>query len=420
MARSAVLGHAAAMRIGTPLALLLLALVVAGGGLLAPAPAVAQTRYLIRVDQAGYVLGRPMTAWVLAPSATPRLRFSVVDRRGRAALKGRTGRSTGRWNPRYRGVLPIDLSGIRRAGRYRVVLVGRPGVRSPWFRVGQARRILDPLIAATVSFLGDQRDGTDLVGRTATPAARHATDANASLYAWPQFVEGTEQVTADLVPLGSTTDVSGGWADAGDTVKLTHTTAYVDALLWAAARELGEDAPDRLLPEATHGLAWLERVWHPETGILDMQVGIGSGAADGSFVGDHDVWRRPETDTLRFAPEQRYLLHRPVFQANVAGAPLPPNLAGRVAAAFALAAQVRAGTDATEARRLLDLAAGVFDAAKVADVAATDVVTALPASWYPEASWRDDLAWAAAELALAGRRLDHARTAEWLDTGILL
>ena len=50
----------------------------------------------------------------------------------------------------------------------------------------------------------------------------------------------------------------------------------------------------------------------------------------------------------------------------------------------------------------------------------SDVVTALPRSWYPESSWRDDLAWAAAELALAGRRLDDPRTAEWLDSGILL
>ena len=420
LARTAYLRHARGMRIGTPLSMLLLGLAVVGGGLLPSAPAAAASRHLIRVDQAGYVLGRPMTAWVLAPSATPRLRFAVVDRRGRTVLKGRTGASTGRWNPRYRGVLPIDLSGIERSGRFRVLLVGKPGVRSPWFRVGRPGRILDPLIAASVSFLGDQRDGTDLVGRTVTPAARHPSDTSAARYAWPEFVEGTEQPATDLVPLGSTTDVSGGWADAGDTIKLTHTTAYADALLWAAARELGDDAPDALLPEAEHGLAWLERMWHPDTGVLDLQVGIGSGAADGSFVGDHDVWRRPETDTLRFAPQQRYLLHRPVFQANLPGDPLPPNLAGRVAAAFALAAQVRARTDEAEARRLLDLAAGVFDGAKVGDVAATDVVTALPASWYPESSWRDDLAWAAAELALAGRRLDDTRTAEWLDSGILL
>ncbi len=255
---------------------------------------------------------------------------------------------------------------------------------------------------------------------TATAAARHANDARAALYEWPEFTADTELVAGDLVPLGGETDASGGWADAGDTVKLTHTAAYTDALLWAAARALGDAAPDSLVPEAVHGLAWLERMWHPDIGVLDLQVGIGPGAADGSFVGDHDVWRRPETDTLRFAPAQRYLVHRPVFRANAAGSPVPPNLAGRVSAAFALAAQVRASDDPAEARRLLELAAGVFDAAKVRDVTRADVVTALPAAWYPESSWRDDLAWAAAELALAGQALGDPRSAGWLESGLLL
>lgn len=406
------------MRVATAL---IMAVVLLSGSVAHPGPAqAATTRAHVRVDQAGYVLGRPMRAWVLARRPTPRLRFTVVDRRGRTVLRGRTGRSTGRWNSRYTGVLPIDLSGIRRAGRYRIELAGRPTVRSPWFRVASARRVLDPVVEATVTFLQAQRDGTDLVGATATVAARHPSDAQAALYAWPEFVDGTERIAGDLVPLGGETDASGGWADAGDTIKLTHTTAYADALLWAAARALGDAAPDALVPEAAHGLAWLERMWHPDIGVLDLQVGIGTGAADGSFVGDHDVWRRPETDTLRFAPAQRYLAHRPVFRANAAGAPVPPNLAGRVSAAFALAAQVRADDDPAEARRLLDLAAGVFDAAKVREVTRADVVTALPASWYPETSWRDDLAWAAAELTLAAQALDDPRASGWLDTGLLL
>lgn len=405
------------MRVGTPLWVLMLLLALVGGAAIAPPPATAAAASLVRVAEGGYVLGRPMTAWVLAAQPTPRPRFRVVDRRGRDVLRGRAGASTGRWNPRHRGVLPIDLSGIGKAGRYRIELTGRGKVRSPWFRVASGAKVLDPIIDATVSFMGDQRDGTDLVGVTATAAARHPTDAHATLYAWPEFAADGESIAADLVPLGGETDVSGGWADAGDTIKLTHTAAYADALLWAAARELGRAAPATLVPEATHGLEWLERMWHPDIDVLDLQVGIGTGAVDGSFVGDHDVWRRPETDTLRFAPAQRYLVHRPVFRANAAGAPVPPNLAGRVSAAFALAAQVRATDDPAEARRLLELAAGVFDAAKVSDVTSADVVTALPATWYPESSWRDDLAWAAAELALAGQALDDPRTAGWLDAG---
>jgi hypothetical protein len=408
------------MRVGTPLSMLVLALALVGTCLLEAAPVSAATHPLIRVDQAGYVLGRPMTAWLLAAQPRPRPRFRVLDKRARTVLRGRAGVSTGRWSPRYRGVLPLDLSGIRRSGRYRIELAGRGRVRSPWFRVGSPARVVDPVLAATIAFLGDQRDGSELVGRTRTPADRHPTDTHAALYAWPVFADGSEQVVGDLVPLGGETDVSGGWADAGDTIKLTHTTAYADALLWVASRELGSAGPDALIPEAEHGLEWLERMWHPDTGVLDLQVGIGTGAVDGGFVGDHDVWRRPETDTLRFAPTQRYLLHRPVFQANAPGTQVPPNLAGRVSAAFALAAQVRASHDPTEARRLLDLAAQVFDAAKLRDVTRADVVTALPHSWYPESSWRDDLAWAAAELSLAGQALDDPRAAEWLDTGTLL
>jgi hypothetical protein len=45
------------------------------------------------------------------------------------------------------------------------------------------------------------------------------------------------------------------------------------------------------------------------------------------------------------------------------------------------------------------------------------VVTALPSSWYPESSWRDDLSWGAAELALAGQALHDPRTAGWLEAG---
>jgi hypothetical protein len=45
------------------------------------------------------------------------------------------------------------------------------------------------------------------------------------------------------------------------------------------------------------------------------------------------------------------------------------------------------------------------------------VVTALPHAFYPESSWRDDMELAAAELALAGRKLHDPRTTRWLRAG---
>jgi len=134
-------------------------------------------------------------------------------------------------------------------------------------------------------------------------------------------------------------------------------------------------------------------------------------------VGDHDLWRLPETDDGLTGDANRYLSHRPVFAANTPGAPVPPNLAGRMTAAFALAAQVVARTDPAAAAKLLDTAAAIFDAAKTQDVQAADVVTALPHAFYPESSWRDDLAWGAAELALAGQALDDPRAGTWLASG---
>ena len=65
----------------------------------------------------------------------------------------------------------------------------------------------------------------------------------------------------------------------------------------------------------------------------------------------------------------------------------------------------------------MDVGAQIFDAAKTQDVQAADVVTALPHAFYPESSWRDDLAWGAAELALAGQALGDPRADTWLASG---
>jgi hypothetical protein len=87
---------------------------------------------------------------------------------------------------------------------------------------------------------------------------------------------------------------------------------------------------------------------------------------------------------------------------------VPPNLAGRFAASFALAARLDAATRPLRARRELATAADVYGAA-----GGTRVATALPHAFYPESSWRDDMELAAAELALAARSLGDARAAAW-------
>ena len=372
----------------------------------------------VRVDQVGYTTDQAKVAWLLAPRLEPGQVFHVERRDGTIAFTGTAGVSTGHWNGRYRAVQPLDFSDLQGPGEYRIVVPGEPPVHSPWFQVGSAWQLVDPLLGDVVSFFQAQRDGSDVIAGDLGRKPSHLNDSTAALYAWPTYPDpDSDAIDGDLSPLGGTTDLTGGWFDAGDFIKFSHTTAYADALLWAAQRELGAAAPQTLVPEARFGLDWLAKAWHPETGVLDLQVGIGSGNTQGTYVGDHDVWRLPETDDGQTGDMNRYLSHRPAFAANAPGTLVPPNLAGRVAASFALAAQVTAATDPAGARQLLDTGAAIFAAAKTKDVTQADVVTALPHAFYPESSWRDDMTWGAAELALAGQALGDPRTASWLASG---
>jgi hypothetical protein len=162
--------------------------------------------------------------------------------------------------------------------------------------------------------------------------------------------------------------------------------------------------------EAHYGLGWLRNMWHPRTKTLYLQVGIGNGTANGRYLGDHDLWRLPQRDDRNHARRDRFAAaHRPVFRAAPPGEPISPNLAGRVAAAFALAAQVdprsRARDDLREAVSIL----------RLADTSSPPrpLTTALPNDFYPESTWRDDMELGTAEVALAAERL-HRPARYWL------
>ncbi len=373
----------------------------------------------VRVDQLGYANGESKLAYVIATSSVAGAPFSVQDAAGRTVLNGTIGPSRDAWNASYRAVHVLDISRVRRSGTYRV-LVGPPlDVASPPFRIGSRERLFGPRVADAVAFFQAQRDGRDVIPGSLGRKPSHLNDRHLTVYDWPTYESPDSDVIVGdgLTPIGGSVDLAGGWFDAGDFIKFTHTTAYAVGLMYTAQRELGSDAPASLLREARFGQRWLERAWDREHRVLYIQVGIGSGNQDGTFAGDHDLWRLPETDDALGGADLRYISHRPAFRAGGPGAKLPPNLAGRMAAALALAAQVDARRDPQRARRELDLAADLFGRAKTSHVVEADVVTALPHAFYPESSWRDDLEWAAAELALAGQRLHDPRAGEWLRKG---
>ncbi len=383
-----------------------------------PAPTIRGT---IRVDQLGYLAGERKVGYLLATAAIAGARFQVRDRDGDIVLRGSVGPSHGPWNGRYRAVHELDFSGLDQAGTYTLTVRHPLAATSPPFGIHSARELFLPRVGDAVAFFQAQRDGAHVIAGPLDRQPSHLHDRALQVYDWPTYEDPDSDVIVGdaLNAIDGTVNLEGGWFDAGDFIKFTHTTAYAVGLMYAAQRDLGAAAPPSLRREARFGQRWLQRAWDAERGILYIQVGIGSGNQDGTFFGDHDLWRLPETDDGLTGSETRYLRHRPAFRANDPGTLLPPNLAGRMAAALALAAQTDAASAPARARRELALAAEIYARAKTRDVVEADIVTALPHAFYPESSWRDDMEWGAAELALAGRRLDDHRATGWLRTAAM-
>jgi endoglucanase len=386
----------------------------ASGGTTGP----ASVKGLVRVDQLGFRPGEHKVAYLMLTAADPGLTFTIVNRAGHTVLTGRAGKTTGSWNASYPAVYPLDLSRLHGVGTYRV-RVASVAATSPWFKVASKTTLLLPRVADTVAFFQAQRDGADVLPGPLNRKPSHLNDAHASVYAWPTYVDPDDDAivgkTLKKLP-DSPVDVEGGWFDAGDFLKFAHTAAYADTLLYIAQRDLGSKAPASLTRETRYGLRWLNKVWDPKHNLLYIQVGIGSGNTAGTFFGDHDTWRLPQEDDSVKGASERYVRNRPVFATDARKGHLAPNLAGRVSAAFALAAQVDAKSNPKRARQELDEAAQIYGRAKTTGVTQADVVTALPHAFYPESAWRDDMDLGATELARAAFLLHDSRAQRWLGT----
>lgn len=373
----------------------------------------------IRVDQVGYGIGESKVAYAMGrDDALDQARFTVVDDRGETVRTGDLGDDTGAWNDDYTSVRTIDLTGLDDAGTYTLEVSGadRP-MRSAPFRIAPVSELVRPLADLAVRFFQAQRDGADVVPTVLDRRPSHLLDRTATVYETPEYDDdGTTLTTERLVPAGrGTVDVSGGWFDAGDFLKFTGTTAYATAQLLLAGRESGWSDRAALDAETDVGVDWLSRMWDPASQTLLLQVGIGNG--NEHIRTDHDVWRLPEADDRSPASSgdpDFTIAHRPVFAANDPGDALPPAVAGRVAAVFALDAQrAAAGGDDEGARTRLETGARILSLADTAPDDPRALGTAVPAEFYPEDSWQDDLEFAAVELAVAGRAIGDARSADW-------
>ena len=272
---------------------------------------------------------------------------------------GKVGADRGRYG-QFAHVYELDFSPLVTKGRY-VVKVG--DVASPVFPIAEDAQ--ERLLAKSLEFFRVQRCGaTSPKGH----AACHLQDGVA------------RGGPADGIPVRA----DGGWHDAGDYIKFLTTTGHATNLLLATylrhpgafADVDGNRVPD-LLEEARVGLDWMLKLWDPSRGVLYYQV---------SDASDHGTWRLPDRDKEA----------RPVWACEPGrGA----NVAGKAAASLALAAVAwndpgKPHYDTALRDSYLEAARQIYAYGKKRPLAQASN----PPEFYPERSFEDDMALAAAAL----------------------
>ncbi len=377
------------------------------------APSVAAPE--IRVNQVGYPADGPKLASIMLPRRAPAaVAFAVAGAQG-VVFRGRSGGDLGAWNPHYPAVYSLAFGRLVRPGRYRIT-VRAAGVTatSPPFVIASPAALYQRLVANAVAYFTSERDGADVVSSVLGRQPANLTDEHAYVYQDPRY-DGNDNLLGSLHRIGGPVDVSGGWFDAGGGYeKFACTASYADGLLLLAARDTGGHYPS-LAPEAGFGLSWLQKLWNPARKVLYIQAGIGNGNASNTIQGDYSFWFLPQAeDRMDVQPgghpgsSAYFVKYRPVFEAAPPGRPISPDLAGRIAADFALGAQLAAGRDRARAQYLLGLARGIYAMAQTSHVGA--IVATFPHDYYPGSEWHSAMLWGAAEIALAQQALGGPAT----------
>jgi endoglucanase len=357
----------------------------------------------VRVNQMGYEVGAQSRAYLMAGGSESGAVFHVIDANGTTVVSSAIGAQLGTLGKFT--VYALDFK-INEAGTYKIDVDGPLNATSLSFRIGTPEQLYSVGLANALNFYQNERDGQQFIKTPLRTAAGHLNDTHATLFASPQF-DSNDNILGDLKPTGGAIDASGGWWDAGDYLKFVETHSYTVALMLIGIRDFPRQmgsaagAAD-FTNEAKFGLQWLRKMWDDDSRTLYYQVGIGTGFLNNpNVLSDHDLWRLPQVDdTLGGTdPTLRFVRHRPAFVAGPAGSKVSPNLAGRLAAAFAECAQVFRDSQPDLANDCLISAEHIF---ALADTSPSgNLLTTAPFDFYGETEWRDDMELGATELYFA-------------------
>ncbi len=361
------------------------------------------TSAFIRVNQVGYASSTTKRAYLMSSAAETGATFAVKNSSGTTVYSASVGTSLGAWGT-FSSVYALDFDSVATAGTYTISVASPIAATSPGFKIDTAANLYATPLANSLFYYETSRDGPNYIPNSLRTAPGHLNDESATAYFNPTF--NRKDNAGPLTPTGVVLDASGGWWDAGDYMKFVETHSYTVAMMLAGVRDFpgqmgSGSSGSNFTAEAKFGLDWLQKMWVDSTQTLYYQVAVASGG--NKYAGDHDIWRLPQADDnyQGCTSLYQYICHRPVFlnAAGGSGASISPNLAGRLAADFALCYKVFAASNAAYANQCLLSAEHIFDLANTSPTG--NLLTAGPFDFYPETEWRDDLELGATELYFA-------------------
>jgi len=359
----------------------------------------------VRVNQLGYETTGTKRAYLMASASEAGATFSLKNSSGVVVYMASIGSLLGSWSSAYPDVYALDFDSFQTSGTYTIAVSGPQATTSPAFKIDTGTNVYSGALTNALSFYENERDGPNFIASPLRTAAGHVNDESAKVYLTPSM-NSNGRFSGDLTPTGAVIDASGGWWDAGDYMKFVQTHTYTVAEMLVGVRDFPNQmgagsTTSNFVGEAKFGLDWLQKMWNDSSQTLYYQVAIGNGNA--KTISDHDIWRLPQADDTYNGCTSlyRYICHRPVFinTAGGSGALISPNLAGRLAADFALCYHAYQTSNPAYANQCLLSAEHVFALANTNP--SGNLLTAAPFSFYPETEWRDDLELGATELYFA-------------------
>ncbi len=442
--------------------------------LFASAPSAHAQSAHVRVSQAGYESGAtPFRAYLMSSTPVSAETFEVLNSKGKASFSGSVGALLGTWSHSKTvtySVFALDFV-VPGGDLYKIKVSGTVSATSDQFAVDTPQNLYSGLLLNTLFFYETERDGANYIPNALRTAPGHLKDENAHIYQTPPLdvnddinnIPPTPPLVSAKLP---TIDAAGGWWDAGDYEKYVETVSYTAALMQIGVRDFpnqmgayaevnpaappgsisfagnspGAPSSSDFTKEAQFGVNWLSKMWNDRSKTLYYQVdntqewnyyGYGTPTSSNPNCGgtystpyclftEYDIWTLPQAADNYLQPgdpepcdpyTSYFICYRPVYLAAPAGAPISPNLAGRLAADFALCYQLNRAANPAVANTCLKDAEDIFALADTSfpDPAPTVnsgscsncLLTIVPFDGYPENVWEDDMELGASELYLA-------------------